>query len=207
MKQALHIFRKDARHLRWEIVLLLVTIFLFAWSEMRAPFGAWGGVYRSYGGLDNYIVEGLLRVNPIAQILIVALAIILVGRVVHAEALPGETQFWLTRPYSRRSLLGAKCLFLAAFLIVPMTLSDIALVMASGFRVSQYLPGLVWEQILRGAVVMAPALALASGIRLEMPPARFSRGLAWRWRIFSSTDLLMGLATPGGDWAALGLGL
>jgi hypothetical protein len=30
-----------------------------------------------------------------------------VVRVIHAEALHGDTQFWLTRPYRRGSLLGA----------------------------------------------------------------------------------------------------
>ena len=162
MKQALHIFRKDVRHLRWEIVLLLAIIALFAWSEHRVGFRGDVTVTDSFGRFDRQVARALEWINPMAQFLLVVLALFLPGRLVHDEALPGERQFWLTRPYSRWSLLGAKCLFLVVFAIVPMTLSDVALVTAKGFPVWQYLSGLAWEQALRAALVLLPALALAA---------------------------------------------
>jgi hypothetical protein len=198
VRQALHIFKKDVRHLRWDIALLLLTIFLFAWSEMRVPFSAWGGYFASYGRVD--VMEALIWVNPLSQVLVVALAVVLVARAVHGEALPGDKQFWLTRPYSWKSLLGAKCLFLAVFLILPMTLSDMALVSASGFRVSQYLPGLVWEQVLRGAVVLAPALALAAVTRNATSQILTALGLGVFFTLCSSAEFGSTGASDGLAW-------
>src|SRR5256885_7885270 len=40
----------------------------------------------------------------------------LIARVIHDEVLPGDNQFWITRPYSWKSLLGAKALFILAFI-------------------------------------------------------------------------------------------
>lgn len=143
MRQAVHIFRKDVRHLRWELALLLA---LFAWIVLKKPSGAF-----------NY--EGFVQ---FAMFPLVILALLLPGRVAHGEALPGDRQFWLTRPYSRKSLLLAKCVFLAVFVIAPVTVVDAIVVRNYGFAISQYIPGLLWEQILVGSVVIAPALALGT---------------------------------------------
>lgn len=162
MKQALHIFRKDVRHLRWEIALLLIAISLFAWSEASTRLRQ--DVYlRAAGYFQTEAGRRMADiVNQISQFLVVVIALLLPGRLAHSEALPGDKQFWLTRPYSWKSLLAAKCLFLLAFVTLPMTLSDIVLLRAAGFQASGYLPGLIWEQILRGTIILAPALALAA---------------------------------------------
>src|SRR5580700_5254187 len=96
MRQALHIFKKDVRHLRWEIALVLLMAML-PFVDLRIAPGA--GLVSSDG---SSIWISLL---PLFWFL-------LAGRVIHSEALPGTKQFWLTRPYSRASLLGAKMLFL-----------------------------------------------------------------------------------------------
>ena len=50
----------------------------------------------------------------------------LIARLIHAETLPGDRQFWITRPYRWQSLLGAKVLFVLVFLNLPMTVADAA---------------------------------------------------------------------------------
>ncbi len=72
MRQALHIFRKDVRHLRWEIALLLALIVLAAYeAAVRRGSQAQGW----------------------AEVLLGAMILLLPVRLVHAEALPGERQF------------------------------------------------------------------------------------------------------------------
>jgi len=45
---------------------------------------------------------------------------LLVVSVIHGETLVGHQQYWLTRPYSRKHLMAAKCLFLVAFVNLPL---------------------------------------------------------------------------------------
>ncbi len=44
----------------------------------------------------------------------------LVSLAVYGEPLPGNRQFWITRPYRWTSLLGAKLLFIVAFVSFPL---------------------------------------------------------------------------------------
>jgi hypothetical protein len=144
MRQALHIFKKDVRHLRWEIALVLLVAML-PLSDLRMGPGV---IVTSSG---DSIWKSLL---PLFWFL-------LAGRVIHSEALPGTKQFWLTRPYSQGSLLGAKMLFLLTFIPLPMAISDILILKHHGFAVSAYWPGLVWEFVLRFIVFAGPAAAFA----------------------------------------------
>ncbi len=63
----------------------------------------------------QFLVSFLLL--PFAWIFLVALLVL-------QEPLAGENSFWLTRPYSRRSLFLAKFLFILVFLNLPLFLSD-----------------------------------------------------------------------------------
>src|SRR5690348_3994597 len=93
MRQALHIFRKDARYLWPEICLILALVTVFGWS------------------------------NPDAiELLVFTATAYLIARLIHAEALPGDRQFWITRPYRWQSLLGAKLLFVLVFVNLPIML-------------------------------------------------------------------------------------
>src|ERR1043166_191352 len=99
MRQALHIFRKDIRCLWWEILVVeaLAIGYTFVKSESH----------------DILYVNGLL---PLAWIYLVV-------RVILQEPLPGDRQFWITRPYAWRSLLGAKALFVIAVINLPRLIS------------------------------------------------------------------------------------
>ncbi len=132
MKQALHIFRKDIRYLRFEILGLLI---------LTAVFAA-GGLW-------------------LADILTLA-AVYVIARLVHAETIPGDRQFWLTRPYRPVSLCGAKLLFIVAFISVPVLIAQAVLAVRLDFPLSYEIPGLLWTQVLIFFVAALPVVALAT---------------------------------------------
>ena len=122
MPQALHIFRKDIRKFWPEILVsiaiaaVFVWIYPYQWLVILPP--------ESHSFLDLRRLQILATV--VAGLLPITWAI-LITRVVHAENLIGDRQFWITRPYDRRHLLCAKLLFLAAFVYVPFLVAQMAL--------------------------------------------------------------------------------
>jgi hypothetical protein len=105
----------------------------------------------------------------------------LVVRVIHEEPLPGDRQFWITRPYSWRSLLAAKVLFMVAFLHLPLFVADCVILVWHGFSPVPYLPGLLWRQAAYFVALIVPAAALAAITRtlVEMLAALFVSILAF----------------------------
>jgi hypothetical protein len=142
MRQTLHIFKKDARHLKWEIAILLVLLAVFAYTDAR-------------GGLTP------LNNLQILKLLFVLGWFFTITRVIQSEALPGDKQFWLTRPYSWKSLLAAKILFLLVFFTLPMIISDSVIVTVQGFSIAEHLRGLIWMQALWWQLLL-PAAVLAA---------------------------------------------
>lgn len=142
MRQALHIFRKDTRHLWPEIAVALLVTALFTVSEIR---------HAAEGGSED-----------LARYLLPLAWWTLIARVIHAEPLPGDRQFWLTRPYERKSLLAAKALFILAWVNVPTLVAHAVIVGVSGFSIPAELPGLLWSQVLLTAVFLLPMAALAA---------------------------------------------
>ncbi len=130
MGQALHIFKKDVRHLRGEIGLVLVLAALLNWAE-RKP-GAW-----------------------LAETLFTLAACVLIARLIHGEAIPGTNQFWITRPYRWQSLLWSKLTFVLLFVSVPLMLVQFLLAEHGGIFARHVRSGVVVEpgadSILRGA--------------------------------------------------------
>jgi hypothetical protein len=136
MKQALHIFKKDVRYLRYDIgITLLATVaFCFIRNPLILPVTWW----------------------------------FLISRVIHAEALPGDRQFWLTRPYEWRSLLAAKILFIFIFVNLPLLVADAVIIHTAGFSIGQEWAGLLWTQVLLITAFVLPAAAfsaITSGLR------------------------------------------
>lgn len=186
MQQMLHIFRKDFRYLRWEIKLMIALSFSLVWMSTRPP------------------QEG---VSPVAvEILLLATSGFIIARAVHGEPIPGDRQFWLTRPYDWRSLLGAKILFILTVVNLPIGLAQLSILLFAGFPVMAALPGLLWCQVLLFAGVAAPVTALAA---LTTGPVQF---------LFGSIALLIaGILSPAlisrfnllwispVDWVRLGL--
>ena len=103
-QQALHIFRKDARHLRLEISGVFLLLFFLIATGVQT----WEGLQRRGG--PSFGSEG-----PLSVLLAVAWSL-LIARAIQTEALPGDRHFWLTRPYSRASLVLSKALFVGAFI-------------------------------------------------------------------------------------------
>lgn len=149
-EQAVHIFRKDMRHLRWEIAGVLVLTLLLALTGAQS----WEAV-QERGGVD-YDSEG-----PVSVMLLVAWTM-LVARVIQTDAVPGDRQFWLTRPYSRVGLALSKALFLAAFIVAPFLLAQAAIVLWTGLPLFSYLGGLLWNQVLLTVLVLLPTAAVAA---------------------------------------------
>src|ERR1700761_5908286 len=125
MAQTLHIFRKDVWHLRFEIAIALLLNAVFLVNQIRDAHH-WGFESNQLHAADGFT-------------LLLSLAWgFMLTRAVHAEALAGDRQFWLTRPYSRRSLLVSKILFAIVFVNLPILICDIAIISANGFAASRF---------------------------------------------------------------------
>src|ERR1051326_1333855 len=133
MSQAMHIFKKDVRYLWLEISLFVALVSLF-------------------GGRDYEWSEILLPVT----------AVFFIVRLIQAETIPGDTQFWITRPYRWRSLLAAKLLFILTFISAPVLVARIVIIERSGFPLSFEIVPLLWSQLLMFAGFCLPVAALAA---------------------------------------------
>ncbi len=133
MRQALHIFRANALHHRRRIALVLLV-------------EAVGTFVHSQAG-EALVVVGFW---------------FLIAGAVHDEPIPGDRQFWVTRPYDWRSLAGAKLLFVLAFVSLPVLLADSVVMAMSGFSPLADPIGLLTRQVLINLWLALPPLALAA---------------------------------------------
>ena len=150
MRQTLHIFKKDVRHLWFEIAVAITLVAAFAFTGAR----------RALWLLDP--ATNRIAAWTLVMILLPLAWWTLIARVIHDEAMPGDSQFWITRPYSWKSLLGAKALFILAFISLPMWLADGVIVRAYGLPLGAELPGLLWSQVLLAIVFVLPIVALSA---------------------------------------------
>lgn len=86
-----------------------------------------------------YILAGL------SLLLLPTTLFLLVVSVIQEESLVGSDKFWLTRPYSRRSLFVEKLLFVAVWAVLPMLLHDVILIRHFGFPLSSAFSLLAWK--------------------------------------------------------------
>ena len=103
MTRILHIFRKDVRHL-WPQAT--ASIAMMALAAILDPTYANGGQSLSYSLLAGFAL-------PLACWNLIIAAI-------QEEKLPGDSQYWLTRPYFWKELLAAKALFVVTFINLPL---------------------------------------------------------------------------------------
>src|SRR6267378_3083887 len=150
MRQALHIFKKDIRHLWFEITVVISVVAAFTFTGAR----------RAQWLADP--VTNRIAAWTLVMILLPLTWWTLIARVIHDEVLPGDSQFWITRPYSWKSLLGAKALFILAFINLPMLLADGVIVRAYGLPLGAELPGLLWSQVLLAIAFVLPIAALSA---------------------------------------------
>jgi hypothetical protein len=151
MRQALHIFKKDARHLWFEIAVVMIAVASFAFTGARRA---------------RWLVDPGANRTAAWTLVLILLPLAwwtLIARVIHSEALPGDRQFWISRPYSWKSLLLAKALFIIVFINIPMLLADAFIVRAYALHpLSAQLPGLLWSQVLLTIVFLLPIAVLSA---------------------------------------------
>jgi hypothetical protein len=116
MRLVLHILLKDARRFWWEIA---VTLGLLA-SVARMDATRVGFIPGAMEGWLNLILPAVWAY--------------LVALVIHDEALVGDRQFWLTRPYPWPALLVAKALFVLVFIHFFSFAVDVAILASRGFE-------------------------------------------------------------------------
>ncbi len=150
MRQALHIFKKDVRQLWFEIAIVLIVTAAFAF------IGARRGSWLDDPGANRSVAWSMVQLMlPLAWW-------ILIARVMYGEILPGDRQFWITRPYRWTSLLGAKLLFIGVFVNLPLLAADVIIIQAYGFAPGAEIQGLAWKQILCTLVFLLPVAALCA---------------------------------------------
>jgi hypothetical protein len=153
MKQTLHIFAKDVRRFWPEILISLTITAAFAWlyPNQWLPMRLSASPPR----MTNQLISLLPLLVPVSWWL-------LISRLIHAERLVGNTQFWLTRPYEWKKLLAAKLLFLVLFLYLPIFIAQCLLLVAAGFHPLSYLPGLLYNLLIITGIIVLPLVALAT---------------------------------------------
>src|ERR1700709_2726337 len=109
MNETLHLFRKDVRHL-WPVIAV--------WFAVLTVSGCFDAMepQRSQTSAAALIFGFPLWVAPL--FLIVSL--------IHEEELTGSRRYWITRPFSRSSLLLSKVLFVLTFLSLPVAIMHLA---------------------------------------------------------------------------------
>ena len=147
MRQAIHIFRKDARHCWPFVAAVMALTAVHAWqASVDTPLP------------ENY---RLYTSDSLIALLMVLAWWLVIGAAVHGESLTGDRQFWTTRPYSWRSLLAAKLLFFAVFLALPLFISDCVILAASGFNPLELISGLLRRQCWFLGFLVLPFLVAA----------------------------------------------
>jgi hypothetical protein len=163
VKQALHIFRKDVRFLRWELTALLVLMAIFVYGQVTR-----GLLYDSRGAILSYLLLSFWA--------------FLCARLIQAEAFRGDRQFWVTRPYEWRSLLGAKLIFVVACIGVPLLVADAVILQVEGFSVASHSAGLLWSLLLittSTLIAFCAFATLTSGLTQWMLGAIITVGVAY----------------------------
>jgi len=160
MKQILHIFVKDVRRFWPEISLSVAITAAFAWYY---PY-QWTGADHMHAVMGNHLLVPYTA-QFLGGIIIYLVPVswwLFISRVVHAERLVGDRQFWLTRPYEWKNLLAAKLLFLLAFLYLPIFAAHCVLLAEAGFYPFYYLKGLLYNLFLLTVIIVLPIFALAT---------------------------------------------
>ena len=152
MNQILNIFRKDTRRFWLEILLSVAIIFAFA----AACPNEWKAFHDPSDRQRMALITSSLRLLTLIGWWL------LIARVVHAETLVGDRQFWITRPYEWQKLLAAKVLFAVVWIGVPYLLAQSLILAEAGYSPLTYPPGLLLNLLGMGTVFLLPLFSLAT---------------------------------------------
>jgi hypothetical protein len=141
VKQALHIFRKDVSRFWPQCV---VVSFLFA----------------IYGMARRQQTDQGPSPPPVLAALIAIGCWLLIASLLHEDSPAEACPFWITRPYSRMSLLSAKLLFISVFIFLPLLVSDVLIEVHSGVNVSATAGTLLLFDLGIALWLILPALAI-----------------------------------------------
>lgn len=155
MNQVLRIFRKDTRRFWVEILLSLLVLAIYV-NRYHLQYQV-----QSVFPQPNFLFV-VRNPDSLLAALIPATWWLLIARVIQAESLTGDRQWWLTRPYRWKSLLAAKALFLLFWIYIPYLLSQV-LVMSRASLAPLGHPS-HWFFLLAfvSSVVIVPLVAIAT---------------------------------------------
>jgi hypothetical protein len=101
--------------------------------------------------------------NVLLPVLLVpAAAWLLIARLIHAESLVGDRQWWLTRPYRWQKLLAAKSLFLACWVYVPFVVAEAAILKEGGLSPLGHFAGWLYLLAIASAYGVLPLVTIAT---------------------------------------------
>jgi len=142
MRQILAIFRKDARRLRLPVAAVWGLTALAGWADSQT--------------------SALASTSGVPDGLWALCWIYVTAAVIQQERLPGDSQYWLCRPYDWRCLLTAKALFVAVFAVLPMTIAKAAALAVNGVSPLPHLAVVLSTVLLFTASIELIAAAVAS---------------------------------------------
>ena len=148
--QILHIFKKDCRYLWREIALSFAVMIAYGWQEATRRPGA------------HPLEVGFFLLSQMLPTLVPLSWAFLLLRVVQAESLVGDRQFWVTRPYDWKKLLAAKLLFVLVFFHLPLFILQSFLLLMAGYVPMSYIPGLLGLQLMWVLFLVLPVTTLAA---------------------------------------------
>jgi hypothetical protein len=161
MKQILHIFAKDTRHLRLEILICVGLVAALLLTSHRHWID--GGTHLASSATVSFFRRGALGLAPELLAFLIPLSWwIVIAPLVHEERLVGDRQFWVTRPYEWGKLLAAKILFIVVYVYVPLFAAQCLLLARAGFNPLPAVPGLLYDLLMLTAVLILPLVALAA---------------------------------------------
>ncbi len=143
MRQAFHIFRKDLYRLWPQVLAVVVATQLYAFYQpgVRQPWRMG---------------------TPIAGYVALLAVWLLIARAVHEENQAGSDEYWLTRPYSRGSILSAKLLLIFSAAMLPLLAADCIILAKNHLDVWANFRGLVEHQVAIAGWLVLPPLAIAT---------------------------------------------
>jgi hypothetical protein len=150
MNRILTIFRKDARHLWPQISIFWLLL------ALAAAFDPGRG--------DRSLSAHFSVLWFLDFALPLACWTLLIG-LIHGERLPGDRQYWLTRPLTWKDLLTAKILFAAVFINLAVFAEQVIVIRRAGVPLWGNILTLLWRQVFFTAIYMMPVAAISAVTR------------------------------------------